>query len=121
MLVSVCGIGSIGRFSLYVIKVGDFVFFVGNDGEVDLGVGDVFDVVDLVFVVIEGVGREIDEFDVVFGEFRFEVGYFIEFGGVDGCVVFGVGEEDDLVVVNEFMEVNGIFGGFGLEVGGNGV
>lgn len=120
MSVSACGIGSTGRSSSHVIKVGDLALLVGNDGEVDLGAGDVLDIADPALVAAEGVGRETDELDAALGELRLEAGHLTELGGADGRVILGVGEEDDPVVANELMEVNGTLGGLGLEVGGNG-
>lgn len=97
------------------------MLFIIDDGEGNFVVSDFIDVFDLVIVRFNGVGGEIDQFYIMFFEFGSEFGKGIEFGGVDGSVVFGVGEQDDLVVVNEFVEVDFVLGGFGLEVGGNGV
>lgn len=105
--------------SLHVVKVGNLALLVGNDGEVDLGAGDILDVVDPALVGAEGVGRETDQLDAALLELGLKAGHLAELGGADGSVVLGVGEEDDPAVANELVEVNGTLGGVSLEVGGN--
>ena len=68
---------------------------------------------------IHSVGREANQLDAALGEFGFKFRKCPKFGRADGGVVLGVGEEDDPVVANELMEVNGAGSGVGLEVGGN--
>lgn len=105
---------------LHVVEVGNLALLVGNDGEFDLGAGDILDVVDPALVAAEGVGRETDELDAALLELGLKAGHLAELGGADGGVVLGVGEEDDPAVANELMEVNGTLGGVGLKVGGDG-
>lgn len=71
-------------------------------------------------MAVDGVGRETDELDATLGELGLELGKGAELGGADGRVVLGVGEEDDPVVADELVEVNGALCGLGLEVGGSG-
>jgi hypothetical protein len=67
-------------------------------------------------VRLDGVGRETDQLDTTLGEFRLELCECAELGGADGRVVFRVGEEDDPVVANEFVEVDWALSGLSLEV-----
>jgi len=67
----------------------------------------------------EGVGGETNQLNTALGELGLQTSELAELGGADGSVVLGVGEEDDPVVTNELMEVNGAGSGVGLEVGGN--
>ena len=105
---------------LHVVEVGNLALLVGNDGELDLGAGDILDVVDPALVGAEGVGRETDQLDAALLELGLKASHLTELGGADGGVVLGVGEEDDPVVANELVEVNGTLGGVSLEVGGDG-
>lgn len=70
-------------------------------------------------MAVDRVGRQADELDSTLGELGLEFGEGAELGGADGSVVFGVGEQDNPVVADELVEVNGARGGVGLEVGGN--
>lgn len=105
---------------LHVVQVGNLALLVGNDGESDLGAGDLVNVLDPSLVAAERVGRETDQLDAALGELGLELGESTELSGADGSVVLGVGEQDDPVVANELMEVNGASGGVGLEVGSSG-
>jgi hypothetical protein len=108
------------RRNLHVIEVGDLALLVGDDGKSDLGAGDLVNVLDPSLVAAEGVGRQTDQLDATLGELGFKLGKSTELSGADGSVVLGVGEEDDPVIANELMEVNGTVGGLGLEVRGSG-
>ena len=104
--------------SLHVVEIGNLALLVGNDGEADAGAGHLIDVVDPALVAAEGVGRQADELDAALGELGFQASERAEFGGADRRVVLGVREEDDPLVADELVEVNGAVGGVGLEVGG---
>lgn len=106
--------------NLHVVQVGDLALLVGNDGESDLGASDLVNVLDPSLVAAEGVGRETNQLDATLGELRLELGESAQLSGADGGVVLGVGEENDPVVANELVEVDGTSGGVGLEVGGSG-
>jgi len=69
---------------------------------------------------LDGVGRQTDQLDAALGELRLKLCKGTELGSADGSVVFWVGKQDDPVVANELVEVNGALGGLGLEVGGDG-
>lgn len=69
---------------------------------------------------LDCVCGQTNQLDTTLGELGLELGEGAELGGADGRVVFGVGEEDDPVVADELVEVDGTLGGFGLEVGGDG-
>lgn len=65
---------------------------------------------------LDGVGRQTDQLDAALGELRLELCECAELGGADGSVVFGVGEQDNPVVANELVEVDGTLSGLSLEV-----
>lgn len=67
-------------------------------------------------MALDSVCAQADELGVPLGELGLELGESTKLGGADGSVVLGVGEEDDPVVANELVEVNGTGGGLGLEV-----
>ena len=101
----------------HIIQVRHFPLFVPNDREAERGIGDFVDVFDPAAVRFDRVGGQADQFDAALGEFGLEAREGAEFGGAYGRVVFGVGEEDDPVVADEVVEVDGAGGGVGLEVG----
>lgn len=107
------------RGSLHIIQVGDLALLVGNDGEGNLGAGDLVDVLDPVTVTADGVGRQADQLDAALGELGLELGKSAELGGADRREVLRVREQDDPFVSNELVEVNWAVGGLGLEVGGD--
>jgi hypothetical protein len=77
---------------LHVIEVGNLALLVGDDGERDLGAGNLINVLDPSLVASEGVGGQADQLDTTLGEFRLKLSECTELGGADGSVVFGVGE-----------------------------
>ena len=104
---------------LHVVGKSDLPLLVTNDGEAQLGAGDLIDVLDPAAVALNSVCAQTDELDAPLGELRLELSESTELGGADGGVVLGVGEEDDPAVANELVEVNGTTGGLSLEVGRN--
>lgn len=68
----------------------------------------------------DGVGGQPDQLYATLCEFGLEFCEGAQLGGADGGVVFGVGEEDDPVVADEVVEVDGAVGSFSLEVRGYG-
>lgn len=105
---------------LHVIEVCDLALLITNDWEAQLATGDLIDILDPSSVRVDGVGRETDQLDAALGELWLELCEGTEFGGADGCVVLGVGEEYYPLVADELMEVDWALSGLGLEVGGNG-
>ena len=104
---------------LHVVQKSNLSLLVSNDGESNIATGNLRNVLDPSLVAAEGVGREADQLDTTLGEFRLELGESAEFGRADGSVVLGVVEEDDPVVTDELVEVNGTSSGLGLEVRGD--
>lgn len=102
---------------LHVVGKSDLPLLVANDGEAQLGAGDLIDVLDPAAVALDSVCAQTDELDAPLGELGLELSEGAELGGADGGVVLGVGEEDDPAVANELVEVNGTTGGLSLEVG----
>ncbi len=104
----------------HIIQIRHLAFLVADDGEGEVGAGDLVDVFDPAGVRVDGVGAEADELDVALCELGLKLSEGAELGGADGGVVFGVGEEDDPGGADEGVEVDGAGGGVGLEVGGGG-
>lgn len=69
-------------------------------------------------MALNSVCAQADELDIPLGELGLKLGEGAELGGADGGVVLGVREEDDPVVADELVEVDGTAGGLSLEVGG---
>jgi len=58
----------------HVIQVSDLALLVGDDGEGQIGIGDLIDVRDPLLMRDEGVGAESNKFDAPLIEFRLEIG-----------------------------------------------
>ena len=69
---------------------------------------------------LNSIGREANQLDTALGELRLELCESAELSGADGSVILGVREQDNPVVANELMEVDGTGRRFGFEVWGNG-
>ena len=104
----------------HVIRKGDLALLITNDGEGQLGAGDLIDILDPAAVGLDGVGGEADELSAALGELGLELGEGAELGGAHGGVVLWVREEDHPLVADELVEVDVAAGGLGLEVGGDG-
>lgn len=103
----------------HVVGEGNLAVLVANDGERDLGASNLIDILDPALVGVDGVGRETNQLGSTLGELWLELREGTELGGADGSVVLGVREEDNPLVANPLVEVDGALGGLGLEVGGN--
>jgi len=103
----------------HVIEVGDFSLLITDDWEAQLAARDLIDILDPSSVGLDGVGGKTDQLDTALGELGLELSEGTELGGADGSVVFWVREEDNPVVANKLVEVNGASGGVGLEVRGD--
>ena len=106
----------VGRSSLHVVGKGNLTALVTNDGESQLAARDLIDILDPSSVRFDRVGRQTDQLDATLGELGLELCECAELGGADGSIVFGMGEEDDPVIANEVVEVDGAGGGLSLEV-----
>lgn len=102
---------------LHVVGVGDLALLVTNDGELQLGAGDLINVLDPATVALNSVGRETDEFDATLGELRLELCESTKLSGADGGVVLGVREKHNPFVANEVVEVDWAVGGLSIKVG----
>lgn len=71
----------------HVVKVGDLAVFVGDDGESEVGVVDLVDVLDPLVVRINIVGTQSNELDAESSELGLELGEGTELGGADGSEV----------------------------------
>lgn len=104
----------------HVVGVSDLALLVADDGEGQLGAGDLINVLDPAAVRLDGVGGQADELCAALGELGLELSEGAELGGAHGRVVLGVREEDHPLVADELVEVDVAGGGLGLEVGGDG-
>ncbi|KAL2285203.1 hypothetical protein FJTKL_08420 [Diaporthe vaccinii] len=109
-----------GRVDSHVIKVGDLPLLVGNNGEVEGVAADLLDVGSPALVRIDGIGAQAQQLDAALLELGLEAGHLAQLGGADRGVVLGVGEEDNPVLADILVQVDGALGRIGLEVGGNG-
>lgn len=100
----------------HVVGESNLSLLVTNDWERKGATGDLVDILDPSTVGLDGIGRETNQLDTTFGELWLQLGEGTQLGGADWGVVLWVGEEDDPVIANEFMEINGALSGFGLEV-----
>lgn len=71
----------------HVVEVGDLAVVVGNDGEGEVGVVDLVDVLDPGVVRVDVVGTQSDELDAEGSELRLELGESTELGGADGSEI----------------------------------
>jgi len=101
----------------HVVGVSDLALLVADDGELQLAATDLINVLDPASMALDGVGRETDQLDVALGELWLELRKGAQLGGADWGVVLWVREEDDPVVANEVVEVDGTTSSLGLEVG----
>lgn len=101
----------------HVVQVRHLPLLVADDGEGKLRAGDLVDVPDPAAVRLDRVGRQPDQLDVALRELRLQLGEGAQLRRAHGRVVFRVREEHDPRVADEFVEVDGAGGCFGLEVG----
>lgn len=80
---------------------------------------DLVNVLDPALVAATSIGGQTDQLDASLGELGLELGKGAKLGGADGGEVFRVREENNPTVADELVEVDGTFGGLGLEVRGN--
>jgi hypothetical protein len=108
-----------GHYS-HVIEIRNLSLLVANDREAQLAARDLVDVLDPSSVGLDGVGRETNQLYAALGELGLKLCKGTQLGSADRGVVFRVGEQDNPVVANELMEVNGALSGLSLEVGCDG-
>jgi len=105
---------------VHVVGIGDLALLVSNDGELQAATGDLINVLDPSTVALDGVGGKANELNTTLGELGLEFCKGTKLGGADRGVVLWVRKEDDPVVANKLVKVDGASGGFGVEVGGDG-
>lgn len=71
----------------HVVKVGNLAVGIGNDGESELGAGDLVNILNPGAVRVRVVGTQSDELDAERSEFRLELGESTELGGANGSEV----------------------------------
>lgn len=77
---------------------------------------NLIDIFDPSSVRLNGIGGKPDQLDATLGEFGLELCEGTELGRAHGSVIFWVREENDPVVTDELVEIDGPFGGLSLEV-----
>lgn len=102
----------------HVVEIGDLPLFISDDGKFEIGARDLVDVLDPAPMAVDRVGREADQFYSTLGELWFELCKRAEFGGAHGSIIFGMREENNPLITNEIMEINGSVGGIGFKVRG---
>lgn len=78
--------------NLHVIGVGDLPVLITNDGELEVGSGDLINVLDPFTVGLDGVCRQTDELNATFSELRLELGKCAQLSGANGrevCIIWG--------------------------------
>lgn len=103
----------------HVEEGGDLAVGIGDDGELDLDVVDLVDVLDPLMVGFEAVSGEADDLDIALIELGLEAGDDTELSGANGSEVCGVREEDGPGVADEVVELDGALSGHGVKVGGD--
>ena len=68
---------------VHVVEPGDLPLLIGDDGESDLAVADLLDVLDPLVVGVERVGGEADQLGLALRELAPEVGEGTQLGGTD--------------------------------------
>lgn len=104
----------------HVVQIRNFSLLVANDWKFQIRARDLVDILDPSSMAVDGVGREADQLDAPLGEFGFQFRERAQLGGADGRVVLGVREEDDPLVSDELVEINGAVGRVGLKIRGGG-
>jgi len=104
----------------HVIKKGNLTLLVTNDWELEFGLGQLVDVLDPAIVRVDGVGGKTNQLDTTLGELWFELGEGSELGGANGGVIFWVGEENNPLVADELVEVDGTVSGLSIKVWSDG-
>lgn len=103
----------------HVIEIRHLPLLVANDGKFQLGAGDLINVLDPATMALDGVGGQTNELDASPGELGLKLCEGAQLRCADWSVVLGVREQDDPVVADELVEVDGAVGGLGIEVGGD--
>jgi hypothetical protein len=93
--------------------------FITDNGELQVATTDLIDIFDPSVMALYCVCRQTDQLDTTFVELRLQFGKGTKLSCANWCVVLGVGKEDDPVVADEVMEVDGTLCGVGVEVGSN--
>ena len=89
-----------------VVELGHLAVGVGQDGEVDLGVLGLVDVLDPLGVGLDRIDADGDGLDAPLGEFGLERSSTAQFGGADGGEIRRMGKQHDPAVASPGMELN---------------
>jgi len=100
----------------HVISVRDLSILVTDDGEFEVGSRDLINVLDPLAVGLNSVRRQTDEFDSTLGKLRLELSECTQLSGTNRCEILRMGEENNPVVANEFVELDFSIGGLSFEV-----
>ena len=100
----------------HVVEEGDLSLLIPNNGKSQVTSADFVDVLDPSTMTLDCVCRQANELDAAFCELGLEFGEGAELGSADWSVVFRVREEDDPIVTNEIVEVDGTIGRISVEI-----
>lgn len=67
-------------------------------------------------MAVDRVGRETDQLDATLGKFWLQFRKGSQLGCADGRIVLRVGEQNDPLGSDEFVEIDGAVGGVGLKI-----
>ncbi len=84
-----------------------------------MAAANLIDILDPASVALDCVGGETNQLGSTLLELRLKLGESTELSRANGSVILWVREENDPVVTDELVEVNGALSGLSLEVGGN--
>lgn len=102
----------------HIVQICHLSLLVANDWEFQAGARDFINILDPSPMAVDRVGRETDQLDTTLGKFRFQFCKRAQLGCADGCVVLRVGEQDDPLGSDEFVEINRAIGRVGLKIRG---
>jgi hypothetical protein len=100
----------------HVVLERDLSLLVTNNGELQIAAADLVDILDPFAVAVNGVRGQTDQLDSSSCKFRLEFGECSEFRCADWGEIFGMREQHNPLVTDEFMEVDGPLSGLSVKV-----
>lgn len=106
--------------NIHIVEESNLPLLVSDNREVERVAANLLDIGGPAIVAVNRVGAQAEQLDTALGELGLQTGHLAQLGGANGGVVLRVGEENDPVVADILVQVNGTLGGVGLEVRGDG-
>lgn len=103
----------------HVVKVGNLALLVANDWKLEVGAGDLIDVLDPSSVAVDSVCGQTDQLNATSSELWLKLGESSKLSCADWGVILWVGEKDNPLVANELVEVDWTVGRLSLEIWGS--